>query len=25
VGTIKAKPATWKDLFFAPIYGVAGS
>jgi len=25
VGTIKAKPATWKDLFFAPIYGAAGS
>ena len=25
VGTIKAKPATWKDLFFAPIYSVAGS
>jgi NitT/TauT family transport system substrate-binding protein len=25
VGTIKAKPASWKDLFFAPIYGVAGS
>ena len=25
VGTIKAKPATWKDLFFPPIYGVAGS
>jgi NitT/TauT family transport system substrate-binding protein len=25
VGTIKAKPATWKDLFFAPIYGMAGS
>jgi len=25
VGTIKAKPVTWKDLFFAPIYGVAGS
>src|SRR6266853_724302 len=21
VGTIKAKPATWKDLFFAPIHG----
>jgi NitT/TauT family transport system substrate-binding protein len=25
VGTIKAKPATWKELFFAPILGVAGS
>jgi NitT/TauT family transport system substrate-binding protein len=25
VGTIKAKPATWKDLFFAPILGTAGS
>ena len=25
VGTIKAKPASWKDLFFAPIHGVAGS
>jgi len=25
VGTIKAKPASWKDLFFPPIYGVAGS
>src|SRR6266403_2707517 len=25
VGTIKAKPATWKELFFAPIYGVPGS
>jgi NitT/TauT family transport system substrate-binding protein len=25
VGTIKAKPATWKDLFFPLIYGVAGS
>jgi NitT/TauT family transport system substrate-binding protein len=25
VGTIKAKPATWKDLFFPAIYGVAGS
>jgi NitT/TauT family transport system substrate-binding protein len=25
VGTIKAKPATWKDLFFAPIHGAAGS
>jgi NitT/TauT family transport system substrate-binding protein len=25
VGTIKAKPATWRDLFFAPIYGAAGS
>jgi NitT/TauT family transport system substrate-binding protein len=25
VGTIKAKPASWKDLFFPPIYGVSGS
>jgi NitT/TauT family transport system substrate-binding protein len=25
VGTIKAKPASWKDLFFPPIHGVAGS
>ena len=25
VGTIKAKPASWKDLFVAPIHGVAGS
>src|SRR5450631_3381931 len=25
VGTIKAKPASWKDLFFPPIYGVPGS
>ena len=25
VGTIKAKPATWKDYFFPAIYGVAGS
>jgi len=25
VGTIKAKPATWKDLFFAPMHGAAGS
>src|SRR6202048_3792283 len=25
VGTIKAKPATWKDLFFPPMYGAAGS
>jgi NitT/TauT family transport system substrate-binding protein len=25
VGTIKAKPATWKDLFFPPIYAAAGS
>jgi NitT/TauT family transport system substrate-binding protein len=25
VGTIKAKPASWTDLFFPPIYGVAGS
>ena len=25
VGTIKAKPASWKDLFFPPIYGAGGS
>ena len=25
VGTIKAKPASWKDLFFPPILGAAGS
>ena len=25
VGTIKAKPASWKELFFAPIHSVAGS
>jgi NitT/TauT family transport system substrate-binding protein len=25
VGTIRAKPALWKDLFFPPIYGSAGS
>lgn len=25
IGTIKARPATWKDLFFPPIQGVAGS
>lgn len=25
VGTIKARPASWKDLFFPPIYAVAGS
>jgi len=25
VGTIKAKPASWKDLFFAPIHAAAGS
>src|SRR5438067_987464 len=25
VGTIKAKPASWKDLFFPPIHAVAGS
>jgi len=25
VGTIKAKPASWKDLFFPPIHGSAGS
>jgi sulfonate transport system substrate-binding protein len=25
VGTIKAKPASWKDLFFQPIHAAAGS
>jgi NitT/TauT family transport system substrate-binding protein len=25
VGTIKAKPASWKDLFFPPIYSSPGS
>jgi NitT/TauT family transport system substrate-binding protein len=25
VGTIKAKPADWKELFFPPIHGAAGS
>ena len=25
VGTIKAKPASWKDLFFTPIHAMAGS
>ena len=25
VGTIKAKPASWKDLFFPPVSGMAGS
>jgi NitT/TauT family transport system substrate-binding protein len=25
VGTIKARPASWKDLFFPPIHAVAGS
>jgi NitT/TauT family transport system substrate-binding protein len=25
VGTIKAKPTNWKELFFPPIQGVAGS
>jgi NitT/TauT family transport system substrate-binding protein len=25
VGTIKAKPASWKDLFFPPIYTLPGS
>ncbi len=25
VGTIKAKPASWKDLFFPPIYALPGS
>src|SRR6266581_2358091 len=25
VGTIKAKPASWKDLFFPPIHAAAGS
>jgi len=25
VGTIKAKPATWKELFFPPVSAMAGS
>jgi NitT/TauT family transport system substrate-binding protein len=25
VGTIKAKPASWKEFFFAPVNGMAGS
>ena len=25
VGTIKAKPASWRDLFFSPVSGMAGS
>jgi len=25
VGTIKAKPASWKELFFPPIHSAAGS
>ena len=25
VGTIKAKPGSWKDLFFPPIYSAAGN
>src|SRR5947209_8660778 len=25
VGTIKAKPASWSELFFAPVSGMAGS
>ena len=25
VGTIKAKPASWKELYFAPVNGMAGS
>jgi NitT/TauT family transport system substrate-binding protein len=25
VGTIKARPTSWKDLFFAPIHGAQGS
>jgi sulfonate transport system substrate-binding protein len=25
VGTIKAKPASWKELFFPPLHAVAGS
>ena len=25
VGTIKAKPASWKELFFAPVSGMPGS
>jgi NitT/TauT family transport system substrate-binding protein len=25
VGTIKVKPASWRDLFFSPVSGLAGS
>jgi NitT/TauT family transport system substrate-binding protein len=25
VGSIKAKPASWKDLFFPPLHAAAGS
>jgi hypothetical protein len=25
IGTIKAEPANWKELFFAPIHTAAGS
>jgi NitT/TauT family transport system substrate-binding protein len=25
VGTIKIKPATWKDLFFPEVHGLPGS
>jgi NitT/TauT family transport system substrate-binding protein len=25
IGTIKAKPASWKDLFFPPIHSSPGS
>jgi NitT/TauT family transport system substrate-binding protein len=25
IGTIKARPASWKDLFFAPILSAQGS
>jgi NitT/TauT family transport system substrate-binding protein len=25
VGTIKVRPASWKDLFFPPIYAAGGS
>jgi NitT/TauT family transport system substrate-binding protein len=25
IGTIKAKPASWKDLFFAPVQSAQGS
>ena len=24
IGTIKSKPASWKDLFFPEIHGLAG-
>jgi NitT/TauT family transport system substrate-binding protein len=25
VGTIKAKPASWKELFFTPVHALPGS